>query len=450
MAVYGDEREQTPEESDNTVLISRSRPVPPATIRVFLAQQPAPRVVWHPPNGPTIAAAGTAATITSNGPARFQSIQQTASDVFAKLDLDQDSPPAARPRLFGGFAFHPDHTPAAPWRGFPSAEFVLPRVQYTRTGTQSTLTINAYRPTATPETVESTLSEAIEALANRPTPATSTPPGVADIERIPSRQTWRRGVETALDRIAAGTLDKVVLAQALKATLTTPIDPPATLNRLGERYPDCYRFLFAPTEAATMFGATPERLIARQGRSVETEAIAGSIGRGDTPTEDETLAATLRESTKDQHEQSIVVNAIQDQLEPLAVSVRTGDQRVRRLATVQHLQTPIRARLATDQHIISLVEALHPTPAVGGLPPDAAQTTIREAESFKRGWYAAPLGWFDASGNGEFIVAIRSAVSTDRTATLFAGAGIVTDSDPESEWEEVQLKYRPILDALTE
>lgn len=450
MAVYGDEQEQPPDESATGTLISRSRTVPPTSLREFLAQQPAPQIVWQPPNGPVIAAAGSAATITSHGPDRFQSIQEAASQRFAKLDLEQDTPAAARPRFIGGFAFHPDHSPAAPWRDFPSALFVLPRLQYTRTETHSRLTVNAYGPGVTPTSVESTLSEAVEALANRPSTSPRPPPGIAEIERVPSRQIWRTGVETALDRIADGTLRKVVLAQALKATLTNPIDPPATLQRLGERYPDCYRFLFAPTEAATMFGATPERLIARQGRSVETEAIAGSIGRGDTPTEDETLAASLRESTKDQHEQAIVVDTIQNQLDPLAVSVRTGDQRVRRLAAVQHLQTPIRARLATDQHVISLVEALHPTPAVGGLPPDAAQTTIREAESFKRGWYAAPLGWFDASGNGEFIVAIRSAVTTDRTATLYAGAGIVTDSDPESEWEEVQLKYRPILDALTE
>ncbi|MCL7418045.1 MAG: chorismate-binding protein, partial [Halalkalicoccus sp.] len=136
-----------------------------------------------------------------------------------------------------------------------------------------------------------------------------------------------------------------------------------------------------------------------------------------------------------------------EQLEPLG-EVRVAEQTVRKLATIQHLRTPIRADLAADEHVLSIVEALHPTPAVGGLPPENAWETIRETEAFERGWYAAPVGWFDAAGNGEFAVAIRSGVASDDLVTLFAGNGIVADSDPDEEWEEVQLKYRAILDAL--
>jgi menaquinone-specific isochorismate synthase len=144
----------------------------------------------------------------------------------------------------------------------------------------------------------------------------------------------------------------------------------------------------------------------------------------------------------------VAVEAIREQLAPLAASVTTGERTVRKLATVQHLHTPVRATLGADRHVLDLVDALHPTPAVGGLPPDAALETIRAVEPFDRGWYAAPVGWIDPAGNGTFTVAIRSATIADRRATLFAGAGIVADSDPASEWDEVQLKYRPILDAL--
>jgi menaquinone-specific isochorismate synthase len=201
--------------------------------------------------------------------------------------------------------------------------------------------------------------------------------------------------------------------------------------------------------AATAFGATPERLVSRRGHTIETEALAGSIGRGDTPSDDEALAEELAASSKDRLEHSLVVEALRDQLENLASSVTIGPRSVRRLASVQHLQTTIRASLSRDRHILSLVEALHPTPAVGGLPPATAREMIRRAESFSRGWYAAPVGWFDARGNGEFAVAIRSAVAANTRATLFAGAGVVADSAPENEWEELQLKYRPVLDALT-
>jgi menaquinone-specific isochorismate synthase len=189
-------------------------------------------------------------------------------------------------------------------------------------------------------------------------------------------------------------------------------------------------------------------LVSLRGRTVETDALAGSTGRGETPAEDEWLARELRDSEKDIHEHQLVVETIREQLSPLAESVTTGERAIRRLASVQHLQTPIRATLAADEHVLSLVEALHPTPAVGGLPPDAALETIRHAEAFDRGWYAAPVGWIDGDGNGTFTVAIRSGLSRAARAWLFAGAGIVADSDPDREWDEVQLKYRPMLDEL--
>jgi Isochorismate synthase len=148
------------------------------------------------------------------------------------------------------------------------------------------------------------------------------------------------------------------------------------------------------------------------------------------------------------HEHELVAETVREQLEPFAASVSAGDRRVRRLATVQHLHTPITAELSADRHVLELVEALHPTPAVGGLPPARALETIHETEPFDRGWYAAPVGWIDAAGNGAFAVAIRSAVATRRLATLFAGVGVVADSDPDREWDEIQLKYRPILDEL--
>jgi len=129
--------------------------------------------------------------------------------------------------------------------------------------------------------------------------------------------------------------------------------------------------------------------------------------------------------------------------------VNTDTRRVRKLANVQHLQTPIHATISEPRHVLEFVEALHPTPAVGGLPPEEALQTIRETEGFDRGWYAAPVGWIDGDGNGTFAVAIRSAIAREQTATLFAGAGIVADSDPDEEYDELQLKYQPILDELT-
>ena len=164
--------------------------------------------------------------------------------------------------------------------------------------------------------------------------------------------------------------------------------------------------------------------------------------------EDKWLAQQLFDSEKNNHEHDLVVEAIRDQLDGLTGDIRTGERTVRKLANVQHLQTPIRATATEEEHVLGLVEALHPTPAVGGLPPDDALRTIRESETFDRGWYAAPIGWFDAAGDGTFAVGIRSGVVEGTSATLFAGGGIVSDSDPDEEWDELQLKYRPVLDEL--
>jgi menaquinone-specific isochorismate synthase len=458
-------------------LVSRSIRVPSPSVRSFLGAATAPRTAWSAPGEATVVGAAAAATVTADGPDRFERVREAAERLFADADVDAETDAEAgadadvdaesdvgvgngpaRPRLFGGFAFHHDASGRAPWEGFPGARFVLPRVQVALNGADAWLTVNAVGPEATPEAVERRLGRERDRLAALPDPGpVADAPGIDSRTRTTPPADWRRGVEAAVSRIRAGELRKVVLAQSLDATLESPLSLPDVLHRLGQRYPDCYRFLVEPGPGGpqtSFFGATPERLVSLRGRTVETGALAGTTGRGETSAEDEWLATELLESGKNVHEHELVAEAIREQLDPLAESVTTGERTVRRLATVQHLFTPITAELAADEHVLSLVAALHPTPAVGGLPPARALETIRETEPFDRGWYAAPVGWFDADGRGTFAVAIRSALARERTAadepavTLFAGVGVVADSEPDSEWDEVQLKYRPILDEL--
>jgi len=408
-----------------------------------------PSVVWQGPDE-RIVALGNTRTITAEGRDRFETVRRKAEALFADRDVPSALPDFAGPRLFGGFAFHEGTTGrhgAPDWTGFPDARFLLPTVTLVEREGRRFLTANAVGPSAAGD-AERTLDRWRSRLdvSNDD----SDPPGIAGRRQLPGREAWTTQVETAIDRVARGELRKVVLAGAQPVELGGDLSVPGVLGRLGETYPDCVRFAFRPDEpgAGTFFGATPERLVTRQGRTVETTALAGSTGRGETTDEDEFLAAELRTSGKDRHEHALVVEAIRDQLGTVAGSVEAGDRTIRKLATVQHLQTPLRATLEKDVHVLSLVAALHPTPAVGGLPPDAALSAIREAEAFDRGWYAAPIGWFDPAGDGSFAVGIRSALTREREATLFAGAGIVADSDPAAEWDEIQLKYRPILDAL--
>lgn len=434
--------------SDLTV-VARSRELEDVDHAAIVAHVDGPSVVWREQDS-AIATTGATASITATGPDRFETVRQTAAALFERL-RSRSTPRSARPRLFGGFAFHDgaeDRSPGV-WDGFADAWFVLPTVQVVRDEDTTRLTVTATGPDAQRQADE-LLDTWSERLANHPPHVSTDQPGIVDKHRIPSREEWREQIDDAVADIRAGTLRKVVLAQSLSVDLSADLSIPDALSRLDDRYPDCYRFAISPREDrdSTFFGATPEKLVSLSGRTVETEALAGSTGRGETPEEDDWLAEELLDSDKDNHEHDLVVEAIREQLDPVAASVRTGGRTVRQLATVQHLRTPVTAELDDDRHVLDLVEALHPTPAVGGLPPDAALETIKTTEAFDRGWYAAPVGWFDAAGDGVFAVAIRSALARNRTASLFAGAGIVPDSDPDREWDEVQLKYRPMLDTL--
>ncbi|WP_372913016.1 isochorismate synthase MenF [Salinigranum sp.] len=429
-------------------LVSRTVRIGDPPFRAVLETATRPRTVWSAPGDATVVGSGAAATITANGPERFARVREAAEALFETGDVHAGTE-AARPRLFGGFAFHDEGAERSPWEAFPDARFVFPRVQVTYADNGTWLTVNAVGPDATAEAVETRLEAERERLRDLTDGPMAPRPGIRERTRTTALDDWREGVEAAVSRIRAGDLRKVVLAQALEVDLATSLSVSDTLVRLGEKYPDCHRFLVEPPDGeASFFGATPERLVSVRGRTVETGALAGTTGRGETPTEDEWLARELMGSEKNIHEHDLVAETIRDQLAPFAASVAMGERQVRRLATVQHLWTPITAELERNYHVLDLVEALHPTPAVGGLPPADALQTIRETEPFDRGWYAAPVGWIDAAGYGSFAVALRSAVASGRTVTLFAGVGIVADSDPDREWDEVQLKYRPILDEL--
>ncbi|RKD97111.1 isochorismate synthase [Halopiger aswanensis] len=420
------------------------------------------RIQWAAPDGLELVGRGVAARFVATGPERFAEVRRQASRAFD--GLEHDGPDVARPRAVGGFAFHDYHAadrtdsdatagstpnPHPNWDEFDAASFVIPRVFVVRSadgedeGTWLTA-VGADADEATTR-LERWHDHVAELPAMQPSGAG---PGVAATHRTTAPDEWRAGIETALERIADGRLTKVVLAQALSVDLEGPIDVGATLERLRREYPNCYRFRIGREGGVTFFGAPPERLVAKRGPRVATEALAGSAPRGETPEEDDGHADRLLESDKLRREHELVVDAIRDQLAPLARDLEIDERTIRKLATIQHLRTPIEATLNGDRHVLEIVEALHPTPAVGGMPPDAAWETIRETEPFDRGWYAAPVGWFDADGDGEFAVGLRSGIATDEAVTLFAGSGIVADSDPDEEWEEVQLKFRPILDEL--
>lgn len=260
---------------------------------------------------------------------------------------------------------------------------------------------------------------------------------------------YRAAVGRGLARIAAGEFQKIVLARAIDLTANRALHPLTVLNGLRERFPDCYAFSVATGAGPSFIGASPERLVRVSQGVMETEALAGSARRGAGASEDAALGAALARSEKDLREHRHVIGSIVRRVEPLGVRLEfAGVPVLRKLANVQHLHTPMRGVLPEGVRLLDLLAVLHPTPAVGGTPREAAVAAIREIEGFPRGLYAGAIGWLNARGGGEFFVGLRSALVEGERARVYAGAGIVAGSEPERELAETELKFQALLAAL--
>ena len=256
---------------------------------------------------------------------------------------------------------------------------------------------------------------------------------------------WRRAVGAALAEIAAGRLAKVVLAREVVVEADRPFPRAAILRRLRERAPGAY--LYAD---GGFVGATPELLVARQGREATCHPMAGTVPRGGSPAEQARREARLAASAKDAAEHRFVVDDVVAALRAAGGEVEVEPTGLVRQATVTHLATRVRARLPDPAPTaLDLVARLHPTAAVAGTPRAAALALLAELEPFSRGAYAGPVGWMDASGDGEWAVALRCAELDGTSARLLTGAGIVAGSDPAAEWAETEAKVAAMLDVLT-
>jgi isochorismate synthase len=390
-------------------------PAPRAPLEALLAGPTAPLAAWEGRDGHVLVGLGAAAAIRGADPA-------SAAAVYARIR-------GPAPPFVGGLAFAagPSGRTDAIWSGFGDGLFVLPRWTYRVIDGAATLTFVG-------EALPHHELEAIRDRLARPTPATLPPAAHVDED---DGAPFRAAVSAALGEIAAARLDKVVLARRLRVDADGPFADRTVLTRLAG--PGVTRFALR-VDGATFLGASPERLVGKRGRAVTTEALAGSAPTG--------RAAALVASAKDRHEHRPVVEAIAAALAPLCDALDVPEApEPRLLRDVVHLATEIRGRLAADAHVLDLVAALHPTPAVGGKPRAAALAFIAAHEP-PRGWYAAPFGWFDRDGDGEFAVALRSGVVRGAHAHVYAGSGIVAGSDPDAELAETRLKLRTMLVAL--
>jgi isochorismate synthase len=422
-------------------------------IAVYAAARPAGASLWlQPAAGFGLVGIGSAWSIEARGPTRFSEVSAAWRALLEGAVLDVDgSPRGSGPTLLGGFSFDDEASTSGTWAAFAPASLQLPQLLLTTTPQGAWLSVCQLSQQGGEG--ESQARRSVEAWSTIATAARlpiGDPPDATlrVTERRPEAPAWYDSVARLAGAVGRGRLDKAVLSREVSLAGPRAIDIPAVLRRLEGSAADSTLFALS-RGAGTFVGATPERLVRLQDRVLKTMAMAGSTARGTNADEDDALASALLRSDKEREEHSVVVTMLREALAPLAEGLDIpAAPTVKRFRHVQHLVTPVEGVLAEDTDILALVERLHPTPAVGGAPRTLALELIADEEPHDRGWYAGPLGWVDGHGEGEFVVGLRSGLICGEQATLFAGCGIVADSDPAREWRESSTKLLALGSAL--
>ena len=399
------------------------------------------RFLWDGAPGLCLAASGATNNLELSGPRRFELAQRFSALSLSRLaSAPQACPPLARPRVLLAFSFFDsplqDRGPAE-GGGVAGVQAVLPRWQLSRQGRQCWLRLQRTLGGAiTARAVAEELWEQAQALL-QPDAGSGMGPHQHRGPSIASRSRWepgyRQAVQRALELIDGGSLRKLVLAVRQQLQLDRPLDPLDLLGHLRVHQPGSCRFLWQHRSGEALIGASPERLLAVRQGQLRSDALAGTAPLGEP-------AEGLTASVKDRHEHELVVDTITQVLSEAGLTPRRPRHpRLARHGQLVHLHTPITAALA-GQHPLALAAALHPTPAVAGLPRREAMAWLRSLEVFERGHYAAPIGWIDSAGDAELRVAIRSGRLRGDQLELTAGAGLVRGSHPERELQEVALK----------
>jgi salicylate biosynthesis isochorismate synthase/menaquinone-specific isochorismate synthase len=407
---------------------------------------------WEQPDrGFALAALGVAHEARSRGESRFQDVVRECLGFETVVDEPAGLPAGAGATWVGGFAFDPDGGRSSVWSSLAPASLVLPELSICRSGGEAFLTLNAeLRPGDDPEAKTASLEARLAGLREEPLPLLDPHPTErVEISSVRPPDDFERMIEAATGRIRSGEMSKIVLAREVLVSAAAAHDPAAVFGAMRVQFPSCFCFCCGTPEAA-FIGASPELLLRRSGASVSTVALAGSTRRSSDPAVDDHLGEQLLRSAKDREEHAIVAERIARALRGHAVWVETGNEpEIVKVANIQHLATPIVAQLAEPRSAVELAGMLHPTPAVGGEPWSAAAGAIEELEQMDRGWYAGPVGWMDATEDGEFCVALRSALLRDREAHLYAGVGVVAASDPAAELAETEIKLGALLPLLS-
>ncbi len=414
-------------------LVSVTRPIadPGSPTALFRRGQEEAALFWATPSrGEWVVGLGEAYSLSLAGTDRFTTAKQACETLSSNTRFEGNSQMGLQ--AFMGFRFDSGAETSPEWRVFGDGILTIPSLLYRRQGDRFWVTEN---------TIVS------ENGADDTRVAQAGPQDTGALTSLDQRE-WCNSVRVALDCISSGGLEKVVLARSKRVGLSASSTVSDSLDRLMRSDPECTLFAFRRGESCFL-GASPEQLVRVGDGVMESVCLAGSAGRGGDEDEDRRLGEALLSGEKERREHSIVVNEISEALAGLCQDALSDPSPLLlKLKGVQHLATRFRGNVGKDAHILDFVERLHPTAAVAGSPKEKALQFIRDREGMDRGWYAGPVGWVDGSGGGELTIAIRSGLVRDGEATFYAGAGIVSGSDPEEEYRETEMKLGSMLGAF--
>jgi menaquinone-specific isochorismate synthase len=358
--------------------------------------------------------------------------------------LDQSDPDV---RYYGGFKFAPNQTSHDSWKRFGRYYFVLPRFELVRSRDKTLFVCNLHAN----EDDHTAIMTQLEAITFKTDGICNGIPKIISQKDFPGKSRWKASVQSALAAFETHRYEKIVLARKRALEFSDNLNHFTILQKLRDKASNSYKFCFQPEDNLAFIGASPELLYYREGRKLQSEAIAGTRTRGQTSREDQGFGEELLGSEKDLREHRYVVDSVKDafvSLTPPSLNCNNMSVSLLKLARIQHLIARFDIKLKDSVSDAELIETLHPTAAVGGYPRDKAVEEIGRLEGFNRGWYAAPVGWVKQDA-AKFVVAIRCGLVKDNCLNLYSGAGIVRGSVPDNEWDEMNNKIDMFLSVLT-
>lgn len=357
--------------------------------------------------------------------------------------LSADHP---RLRYYGGMSFDPSCQDSE-WKDFGMYQFIIPQFEIFNSKNQTTFAFNIATDTINSKNIENAVTQLNQFNFSTETTYRKAPRVIARSD-FPDREQWNAQFAGIRQDIGNKNYEKVVLARRSIFDFNVPPRSSALMKHLKDRTPDCFHFCFQPSSDTAFLGASPERLYKRERQEIFSEAIAGTRPRATEDGLDKELESQLLNSAKDAHEHKYVVDTIRAEMKRFCRQVRADETfTLQKLKGSQHLRTFFEGKLNNDVSDHEILQALHPTPAVGGTPTETAVTAIRETEPFGRGWYAGPIGYIGHE-QAEFAVAIRSGLIKRNQLSLYAGAGIVRGSTSDDEWNEIENKISNFINVF--